>query len=72
MQSNKLELVKKKFADAPKDFDSKAAFVENRPENAVGTSDEENAEEVAILYNEISASKYEEFEVIKINSRGKR
>lgn len=51
----------------------KSTFLESRAENVGNSSDEaENLEEIAIMYNEISASKYEEFQVIKINSRGKR
>jgi len=68
-----LELVKKKFADEPNDppIDSRNIS----PKKRAGTLEilpPDQDEHQIILYNDVSANQYEEFEVTKINESNKR
>jgi len=66
-----LEIFKKKFADDPNDQHRKTIFQDMRDSNK-NMEDPGTVNDEMILYNDVSANQYEEFEVIKINNEGKR
>jgi len=71
-----LEIVKKKFADDPTENPmpsrNSSIFPEltSVTESVIAEADE--TQQFQFLYNDVSANNYEEFEVVKINHRGKR
>lgn len=65
-----LELVKKKFADEPNDVPGDKSISPKKRGETVALPGDQNDQ--IILYNDVSANHYEEFEVTKINENNKR
>lgn len=70
LKNNKLKFKRKVFADDPNP--NNLDLIDDDAYTVKSLGNSEPLDPTTILMNEVQASKYEEFEVVKINNRGKR